>query len=285
MRSRPGSTRPRPSPAPSLVIVRTIIGTPATESADTHEAHGYAILDEEIAATKAAMGMPVDETFHVPSDVLETYRAAGVRGSTEREAWEQRLSVFDGDRAALEAQLSGTGMPGWDEDLPVYEAGDSVATRKASGARSKPCSNSCRASPAAAPTSPVTPARSSRITACSPRRSRRPTDLFRRARARNGRDRKRMALHGGAIPVVGTFLVFADYMRAAVRLAALSEAKVLFVWSHDSVGVGEDGPTHQPVEQIASLRAIPGLRVIRPPTQTKRSRRGKWRWVRVAPRR
>ena len=73
-----------------------------------------------------------------------------------------------------------------------------------------------------------------------------------------------MALHGGAIPVVGTFLVFADYMRAAVRLAALSEAKVLFVWTHDSVGVGEDGPTHQPVEQIASLRAIPGLRVIRP---------------------
>ena len=120
--------------APSLVIVRTIIGTPATESADTHEAHGYAILDEEIAATKAAMGMPVDETFHVPSDVLETYRAAGLRGGTEREAWEQRLGAFGGDRAALEAQLSGTGMPGWDEDLPVYEAGDSVATRKASGA-------------------------------------------------------------------------------------------------------------------------------------------------------
>ena len=120
--------------APSLVIVRTIIGTPATESADTHEAHGYAILDEEIAATKAAMGMPVNETFHVPSNVLETYRAAGCRGGTEREAWEQRLAAFDGDRAALEAQLSGTGMPGWDEDLPAYEAGDSVATRKASGA-------------------------------------------------------------------------------------------------------------------------------------------------------
>ena len=120
--------------APSLVILRTIIGTPATESADTHEAHGYAILDEEITATKAAMGMPVDETFHVPSDVLETYRAAGLRGGTEREAWEQRLGAFGGDRAALEAQLSGTGMPGWDEDLPVYEAGDSVATRKASGA-------------------------------------------------------------------------------------------------------------------------------------------------------
>ena len=119
---------------PSLVIVRTIIGTPATQSANTHQAHGYAMFDDEIAATKAAMGMPVDETFHVPDDVLATYRAAGVRGAAERSAWELRLSSFGGDRASLEAQLSGTGMPGWDEDLPVYEAGDSVATRKASGA-------------------------------------------------------------------------------------------------------------------------------------------------------
>ena len=250
--------------APSLVIVRTIIGTPATESADTHEAHGYAILDEEIAATKAAMGMPVDETFHVPSDVLETYRAAGCRGAPSARRGSSALRCSTVTELRFEAQLSGTGMPGWDEDLPVYEAGDSVATRKASGAALQAMLELVRASPAAAPTSPATPARSSRITACSPRRSRRPTDLFRCARARNGRNRKRMARHGGAIPGVGTFLVCAAYMRAAVRRAAVSAAKVLFVWTHDSVGVGEDGPTHQPVEQIASLRAIPGLRVIRP---------------------
>ena len=251
--------------APSLVIVRTIIGTPATESADTHEAHGYAILDEEIAATKAAMGMPVDETFHVPSDVLETYRAAGVRGSTEREAWEQRLSVFDGDRAALEAQLSGTGMPGWDEDLPVYEAGDSVATRKASGA-------ALQAMLELVPglTGGGADLTGNTGTVIKDHGVFSPADpggrqiYFGVREHAMGAIANGMALHGGAIPVVGTFLVFADYMRAAVRLAALSEAKVLFVWSHDSVGVGEDGPTHQPVEQIASLRAIPGLRVIRP---------------------
>ena len=251
--------------APSLVIVRTIIGTPATESADTHEAHGYAILDEEIAATKAAMGMPVDETFHVPSDVLETYRAAGLRGSIEREAWEQRLAVFDGDRAALEAQLSGTGMPGWDEDLPVYEAGDSVATRKASGA-------ALQAMLELVPglTGGGADLTGNTGTVIKDHGVFSPADpggrqiYFGVREHAMGAIANGMALHGGAIPVVGTFLVFADYMRAAVRLAALSEAKVLFVWTHDSVGVGEDGPTHQPVEQIASLRAIPGLRVIRP---------------------
>ncbi len=251
--------------APSLVIVRTIIGTPATESADTHEAHGYAILDEEIAATKAAMGMPVDETFHVPSDVLETYRAAGLRGGTEREAWEQRLAAFDGDRAALEAQLSGTGMPGWDEDLPAYEAGDSVATRKASGA-------ALQAMLELVPglTGGGADLTGNTGTVIKDHGVFSPADpggrqiYFGVREHAMGAIANGMALHGGAIPVVGTFLVFADYMRAAVRLAALSEAKVLFVWTHDSVGVGEDGPTHQPVEQIASLRAIPGLRVIRP---------------------
>ena len=251
--------------APSLVIVRTIIGTPATESADTHEAHGYAILDEEIAATKAAMGMPVDETFHVPSDVLETYRAAGCRGGTEREAWEQRLAAFDGDRAALEAQLSGTGMPGWDEDLPAYESGDSVATRKASGA-------ALQAMLELVPglTGGGADLTGNTGTVIKDHGVFSPADpggrqiYFGVREHAMGAIANGMALHGGAIPVVGTFLVFADYMRAAVRLAALSEAKVLFVWTHDSVGVGEDGPTHQPVEQIASLRAIPGLRVIRP---------------------
>ena len=219
MRSRPGSTRPRPSPAASLVIVRTIIGTPATESADTHEAHGYAILDEEIAATKAAMGMPVDETFHVPSDVLETYRAAGVRGSTEREAWEQRLSVFDGDRAALEAQLSGTGMPGWDEDLPVYEAGDSVATRKASGA-------ALQAMLELVPglTGGGADLTGNTGTVIKDHGVFSPADpggrqiYFGVREHAMGAIANGMALHGGAIPVVGTFLVFADYMRAAVRL-------------------------------------------------------------------
>jgi len=250
---------------PSLLIVRTVIGTPAPESADTSAVHGYAIFDDEIAATKAVMGLPADESFHVPSAVLAEYREAGRRGRAERESWEARVAGFQGDRTELEAQLAGIGVPGWEEVLPSYEVGASVATRKASNA----------ALQALVPVMPALTGGGADLTgntgtvikdhgvfsAADP--GGRQIYFGIREHAM-GAIANGMALHGGAIPVVGTFLVFADYMRGAVRLAALSEARTIFVWSHDSVGVGEDGPTHQPVEQIASLRAIPGLRVIRP---------------------
>ncbi|MEM9203165.1 MAG: transketolase [Actinomycetota bacterium] len=250
---------------PSLVIVRTIIGTPATESADTNHAHGYAMFDEEIAATKAAMGMPADETFHVPDDVLEGYRAAGTRGSAVREAWESRLAAFDGDRASLEAQLSGTGLPGWDDDLPEFETGAGIATRKASNTVLQALVDlvpGLTGGGADLTGNTGTVIKDHGVFSQADPGGRQ--IYFGVREHAMGAIANGMALHGGAIPVVGTFLVFADYMRAAVRLAALSEAKTIFVWTHDSVGVGEDGPTHQPVEQIASLRAIPGLRVIRP---------------------
>ena len=250
---------------PSLVIVRTIIGTPATDSADTPGAHGYAIKDDEIAATKSVMGLPPDESFHVPGEVLEEYRSLGIRGRPDREAWEARVAAFDGNRAELEAQLAGTGLPGWEEALPSFDTGESIATRVASN----------QVLQALAPMVPGLTGGGADLTgntgtvikdhgvfsAADP--GGRQIYFGVREHAM-GAIANGMALHGGAIPVVGTFLVFADYMRAAVRLAALSEARSVFVWSHDSVGVGEDGPTHQPVEHIASLRAIPGLRVIRP---------------------
>lgn len=250
---------------PSLVIVRTIIGTPAPDSSNTADAHGYAFFDDEIAATKTVMGMPADETFHVPDDVLDEYRKLGVRGAEARSAWEGRVAAFAGDRATLEAHLSGTGLPGWEEALPSFEIGESIATRKASNG----------ALQALVPVVPGLTGGGADLTgntgtvikdegvfsAANP--GGRQIYFGVREHAM-GAIANGMALHGGAIPVVGTFLVFADYMRAAVRLAALSEARSIFVWSHDSVGVGEDGPTHQPVEQVASLRAIPGLRVIRP---------------------
>jgi transketolase len=253
------------SDKPSLVIIRTIIGTPAPDSSNTPDAHGYAFFDEEIAATKAAMGMPAEETFYVAADVLETYNQLGGRGSADREAWEGRVAAFSGDRSALEAQLSGTGLPGWEDALPSFEVGESIATRKASN----------RALQALVPLVPGLTGGGADLTgntgtvikdegvfsAANP--GGRQIYFGVREHAM-GAIANGMALHGGAIPVVGTFLVFADYMRGAVRLAALSEARSIFVWSHDSVGVGEDGPTHQPVEQIASLRAIPGLRVMRP---------------------
>ncbi len=261
---------------PSVVVVRSVIAAPAPQTAGTPAGHGYAIFDEEIAATKALLGLPTDETFHVPSEVLHYYRDAGIAGRDERCAWEARVAASEGDRAGLEACLAATGLPGWDDALPSWDPGPSVATRKASNLTLQ----------ALLPVVPGLAGGGADLTG-NTGTVMADAGVF-SARGPGGRQiyfgvrehamgavANGMALHGGTIPVVGTFLVFADYMRPAVRLAALSEAKVVFVWTHDSVGVGEDGPTHQPVEHVASLRAIPGLRVIRPADATETV--GAWR--------
>ena len=261
---------------PSVVVVRSVIAAPAPRTAGTPAGHGYAIFDEEIAATKVLLGLPTDATFHVPSEVLHYYRDAGISGRDERCDWEARVAAFEGDRAGLEACLAATGRPGWDDALPSWEPGPSVATRKASSVTLQ----------ALLPVVPGLVGGGADLTG-NTGTVMADAGVF-SARGPGGRQiyfgvrehamgavANGLALHGGAIPVVGTFLVFADYMRPAVRLAALSKAKVVFVWSHDSVGVGEDGPTHQPVEHLASLRAIPGLRVIRPADATETV--GAWR--------
>ena len=261
---------------PSVVVVRSVIAAPAPQTAGTPAGHAYAIFDEEIAATKALLGLPTGETFHVPSEVLHYYRDAGIAGRDERCAWEARVAASEGDRAGLEACLAATGLPGWDDALPSWDPGPSVATRKASNVTLQ----------ALLPVVPGLAGGGADLTG-STGTVMADAGVF-SARGPGGRQiyfgvrehamgavANGMALHGGTIPVVGTFLVFADYMRPAVRLAALSEAKVVFVWTHDSVGVGEDGPTHQPVEHLASLRAIPGLRVIRPADATETV--GAWR--------
>jgi len=250
---------------PSLVVVRTHIGTPSPESHDTPGAHGYSIFDDEIAATKTAMGIPADRTFFVDDEVLAMYREVGAKGRVAREAWQKRFESWSGDRASLEACLGSTGVSGWSDALPSWQPGESVATRKASNA----------ALQALVPVVPGLTGGGADLTG-NTGTTMKDVGIF-SAADRNGRQiyfgvrehgmgaiANGMALHGGAIPVVGTFLVFSDYMRGAVRVAALSNAHTIFVWSHDSVGVGEDGPTHQPVEQVAALRAIPNLRVIRP---------------------
>jgi len=250
---------------PSLVVVRTHIGTPSPDSHDTPAAHGYSIFDDEIAATKTAMGIPADQTFYVDDEVLEMYRRAGTRGRAAREAWEARLESFTGDRASLDACLDATGVEGWADVLPAWTPGESVATRKASNA----------ALQALLPVVPGLTGGGADLTGNTGTTMKEvgtfsPTDRSGRQIYFGVREHgmgaiaNGMALHGGTIPVIGTFLVFSDYMRGAVRVAALSNAHTIFVWSHDSVGVGEDGPTHQPVEQVAALRAIPNLRVIRP---------------------
>ncbi len=249
---------------PSLVILRSHIAFPSPSKTDDATAHGYALKDEEITEAKAVMGLP-DEPFFVPDDVVELYRAAGARGRGEREAWQKRFDAYDGDQAVLDATFATTGVVGWTDALPTWEPGDKVATRVASGKVLQALADvvpALVAGGADLTSNTGTVLKDHGVQAKDEPDGRQVYFGIREhgmAAALTG-----MAVHGGVLPVGGTFLVFSDYCRPSVRLAALSRAKVIYSFTHDSVGVGEDGPTHQPVEHIAALRAIPGLRVIRP---------------------
>jgi len=251
--------------APSLLVVRSHIGYPSPKFTDSPKAHGNPFDAAEIAVTKQVMGLPPDQSFYIPDDVLALYREAGRRGRPAREAWEKRLADTDDRRVAFEAALGGHGLAGWADDLPSWAVGANVATRKASAA----CLNALldKVPGLVGGGADLTGNTGTEITdgvAFGPEdRAGRQFHWGVREHGMGG-VMTGMALHGGSLPVGGTFLVFSDYMRPAVRLAALSNAHVIYSWSHDSVGVGEDGPTHQPVEHIAALRAIPNLCVLRP---------------------
>ncbi len=250
--------------APSLIVVRSHIGYPSPDHTDDAAAHGYVFKDAEITATKAVLGLP-DEPFWVPDEVVAMYRDAGRRGRAAREAWEARFEAWDGDKEAWEACQSGRGIPGWEAQLPTFEVGSSTATRQASG---KVLNAVIDVVPGlVAGGADLTGNTGVEIKGAEPESAGTPGGRMLHFGVREhamGGVMNGMALHGGVLPVGGTFLVFSDYMRGAVRLAALSEAKVVFSWTHDSIGVGEDGPTHQPIEHVMALRAMPGLRVIRP---------------------
>jgi transketolase len=250
--------------APSLIVLRSHIAYPSPDHTDDFETHGYALKDAEIAATKAVMGLP-DEPFWVPDDVVELYREAGRRGRGAREAWEARLASYGGDRAGFDAALAATGLAGWTSKLPSFTTGDSIATRVASAT----CVNALvdvvpGLMPGAADLTGNTGVKlKDGVIQSDSTPDGRQVHYGIREHGMGG-VMNGLAAHGGVLPVGGTFLVFSDYMRGAVRLAALSRTKVVYSWTHDSVGVGEDGPTHQPIEHLAALRAMPGLRVIRP---------------------
>ena len=252
------------SDRPSLVIVRSHIGYPMPTAADTSAAHGAITDPDEIVAAKRAMGMDPEAEFVVGDDVLAAYRAAGARGAAERREWEARLAASGHSSDWLEALWSARPVGGDLSGLPSFEAGTQMATRVAANRVLDASLDPIPAliSGGADLTGNTgTNVTTEVLTAENPAGRK----LFYGVREHAmGAVGNGMALHGGVLPVVGTFLVFSDYMRPAVRLAALSEAKTVFVWSHDSIGVGEDGPTHQPVEHVASLRAIPGLCVLRP---------------------
>lgn len=250
---------------PSLIIVRSHIAYPSPNLTDSPAAHGKAFSDDEVAATKEVMGMDPHATFAIADDVAALYREAGRRGAAERTAWEERVAAAPIDRAELDAALGSTGVGGWTDALPRWEPGEKVATRVASGA----CFAALTAAVpgllgGGADLSGNTGTLLKGAEAFS-REAPAGRQLYFGIREHAmGAVMNGMAAHGGVLPVGGTFFVFSDYMRPAVRLAALARHQVIYSWTHDSVGVGEDGPTHQPIEHLASLRAMPGLRVVRP---------------------
>jgi transketolase len=251
---------------PSLLILRSHIGYPSPHMTDNPKAHGSPLGEEEVRATKVIMGLPPDETFWVPDNVLEMYRQAIPRGQVARGEWEKRLAAWTGDRGEWDAVWSNQGRPGWQAKLPTWTTpGEQVATRHSIN----------KALNALRDEVPGLVSGGADLTGNTgtklddtERQSREHPEG--RALAFGVREHAMggmlngLSLHGGTIPIGGTFFVFSDYMRGSVRLAALSEAKVIYFWTHDSVGLGEDGPTHQPIEQLAAMRAMPGLRVIRP---------------------
>ncbi len=251
---------------PSLLVLRSHIGWPSPHRTDTKEAHGEPLGPDEVRLTKALLGLPVDEDFYVPHEVPAFYAERARRGQAAREAWEKRQVVSGGDRERFEACLRGRGLPGWADSLPSFEAGSKLATRKAIN---KCLTATCGQIPGlvvgagdlTGNTGVDLGAGAEVQSHAHPGGAQVHFGIREHAMAAtmNG-----MALHAGVLPVGGTFFVFSDYARPAVRLAALSQAHVVYFFTHDSVGLGEDGPTHQPIEQIASLRAMPGLRVIRP---------------------
>ena len=250
---------------PTLIRCKTIIGYGAPNKQGTAATHGAALGKDEILAARKELGLTADE-FTVPADVLDAWRAAGARGATHRAAWRDRLAASK-KRNAFEAQLSGHCDDSWlKPHLDALIANPpTIATRKSSEA----------ALGAINPVVTTTIGGSADLTGSNNTKTKdqQPLDSknyggryiyygireFGMAAAMNG-----MALHGGIVPYGGTFLVFSDYCRPAIRLSALQGSKVIYVMTHDSIGLGEDGPTHQPVEHLQSLRVIPGLTVYRP---------------------
>jgi transketolase len=197
--------------------------------------------------------------------VAELYRDAGRRGAGDHEAWAQRLGDYSGDRAVLDAVLAGGGLEGWTDAIPNWETGDKVATRVASGQVFAALTSVIPGLVGGgADLSGNTGTLLKGAEAMGPGSPGGKQVYFGVREHAMGAIMNGMAAHGGVIPVGGTFFVFSDYMRPAVRLAALAGHRVIYSWTHDSVGVGEDGPTHQPIEHLASLRAMPELRVVRP---------------------
>ncbi|MEU6643008.1 transketolase [Saccharomonospora sp. NPDC046836] len=264
---------------PSFILLRTVIGYPAPKKMNTGKAHGAALGADEVAAVKEILGFDPERSFQIEDEVLAHTRGALERGTAARAQWQERFDAWaaaNPERKELADRLRTRALPaGWAEKLPGWEPdAKGMATRKASG----------EVLSAVADVLPELWGGSADL-AESNNTTMKGADSFGPASASTemwranpygrtlhfgvrehamGSILNGIALHGGTRPYGGTFLIFSDYMRPAVRLAALMQVPVIYVWTHDSIGLGEDGPTHQPIEQLAALRAIPGLNVVRP---------------------
>jgi len=269
---------------PSLIIVRSHIGFGSPQQ-DSHNAHGSPLHAEEVAATKEKFGWPQEQTFHIPEEVLPVFSAAGEKGAALEQEWNAMMGRYGDENPELMAQwklmLSCGLEDGWEKALPVFEAdAKGIATRAAGGqvmnAVAKYVPSLVGGSADLDPSTKTALKGEGTFQAPGTGDENVPGAVpgpwgyegrniaFGVRELAMGGIVNGLAAHGGFIPYGSTFLVFADYMRPAIRLSALSGLHAVYVFTHDSVGVGEDGPTHQPVEQVASLRAVPGLTVIRP---------------------
>ncbi len=255
---------------PTLVITKTHIGYGSPNRQDTAKAHGEALGEAEVKLTKEALGWPYTDTFHVPEEALAHWRLAKDRGAAANDAWRKALIAYSKAAPDLAKEfgrrMHGDLPAGWEQALPTFTTENgNVASRNASGVVLNDVA--ARVPEIFGGSADLT---GSNLTLLK-------KDATFSAGSFAGRNvhfgvrehamgamMNGMALHGGIIPYGGTFLVFADYMRPAIRLAALMKQRVIYVFTHDSIGLGEDGPTHQPVEQLTSLRCIPNMTVIRP---------------------
>ena len=261
---------------PSLIRMHSIIAWPAPKLRGTGKSHGSALGDEEIAATKKELGLNPDEKFAMPDDVFAHVRAVKARGAATRKAWDSKFAQWQKahpDRAALLKRLVVRELPaGWESALPSFEAGKDVATRTASGhvinAIAKSLPEFWGGSADLADSNMTTiEGGNSFLPATSAMKNADPYGRIIHFGIREhamGSIINGITLHGLSRSFGGTFAVFSDYMRPSVRLAAIMDIPSIFVWTHDSIGVGEDGPTHQPIEHFAALRAIPNFAVLRP---------------------
>ena len=264
---------------PSFIALRTVIAWPAPHAQNTGKAHGAALGEEEVKATKKVLGLDPDRTFDVPDDVIDHTRGLLDRGKRAEAEWQEAFDAWaerSPDRKALYDRMTERRLPdGWQDALPSFEADEKgLATRKASGtvlnSLAPRLPELWGGSADLAESNNTTPEGEPSFVPAELATKEFPGNEYGRVLHFGIREHAMgsvmngIALHGGTRVYGGTFLTFSDYMRPAVRLASMMQLPVIYVWTHDSIGLGEDGPTHQPVEHLAALRAIPGLDVVRP---------------------